>query len=183
MFERWDSSQVVMFAVGADSHQLSEFTDVFGWRSVGLIDPSSSLYSSWRVPQPLAPYPQDYIVDQDGVVRYWSDQYDAQAVIQTVDRLLATGVGERAGGPDQMQRLRLTLSPNPAAGAVRLQALGLAGGGGTVEVLDVSGAVLDRFEVGTENPFTWRPEAPAGVYYFRLVSGDDEVATPSVLVR
>ena len=93
MFERWDTSQVVMFAIGSALNQLSEFIDVFGMRFVGLID-QSGVYQDYRVPNPEAPYPQDYIVDQDGIVRYWSDQYDAQAVIQTVDRLLATGVAE-----------------------------------------------------------------------------------------
>jgi len=182
MFERYDTSQVVIFAVGSALNQLTEFVDVFGMRFVGLID-QSGVYQDYRVPNPEAPYPQDYIIDQDGIVRYWSDQYDAQAVILTVDRLLGTGVGERQGRPDRDQRPRLVLSPNPAAGAVRLQALGLAGGRGSVEVIDVSGGVLDRFEVGAGVPLVWRPEVPTGVYYFRLVSGDVEVATPSVLVR
>ena len=63
-------------------------------RYLGLIDPSSSVYNSWRVPDPTAPYPQDYIIDQQGRVAYWNDQFDPQDVIATIDRLLLSGVSE-----------------------------------------------------------------------------------------
>jgi hypothetical protein len=86
---------VAILAIGADVTQLSEFRDVFGMRFLGLIDPSSSVYNAWRVPNPTAPYPQDYIIDQQGRVAYWNDQYDPQEVIATIDRLLNSGVGER----------------------------------------------------------------------------------------
>ncbi|MBN2537465.1 hypothetical protein JXB37_04210 [candidate division WOR-3 bacterium] len=102
---------MTIFAVGANINQLSEFIDVFKMRYVGLIDPTSSLYGSWRVPQPEAPYPQDYVIDQQGVVRYWSDQFDPQAVMATIDRLLATGVREEGPPTANSQR--------PTAGIVR----------------------------------------------------------------
>ncbi len=107
-----------VFAIGADLSQLSEFRDVFGMRAVGLIDPSSSVYNSWRVPNPTAPYPQDYIIDQAGVVQYWSDQFDPWEVIRTIDRLLATGVQERP--PLRSPRRTLHASPNPARSTVVL---------------------------------------------------------------
>lgn len=94
IYERYDTSRVRIWAIGADSSQLLEFRDVFGMRFTGLIDPSSNVYRAWRVPNPTAPYPQDYIIDQEGVVRYWSDQFDPRAVIATIDRLLATGLSE-----------------------------------------------------------------------------------------
>jgi hypothetical protein len=83
-----------VLAIGADANELSEFREVFGMRFLGLIDPSSGVYNSWRVPDPTAPYPQDYIIDQQGRVAYWNDQYDPQAVIATIDRLLGSGAEE-----------------------------------------------------------------------------------------
>jgi len=72
-------------------------------RCLGLIDPSSSVYGSWRMPDPTAPYPQDYVIDQLGQVAYWNDQYDPQAVMAVIDRLLGSGVEEHPrSGTGQM---------------------------------------------------------------------------------
>jgi hypothetical protein len=181
MFDRYDTSQVVMFAIGSALNQLSEFIDVFGWRSVGLIDPSSSVYNSWRVPKPQAPYPQDYIVDQDGIIRYWSDQYDAQEVIRTIERLLATGVEEPKAGLGRRQ-LGLEVWPNPAARRISLLPAGLSGPG-LVEVCDRAGRVVDRVPVDGGTTVMWDPDLPTGTYFFRLRGPAGEAATVSVLLR
>lgn len=47
------------------------------------------VYSKYRVPNPEAPYPQDYIIDKQGRVRYWEGEYDAQKCIETIEELLA----------------------------------------------------------------------------------------------
>ena len=88
-------------------------------RFPGLLDPSSATYNRWRVPNPTAPYPQDYIVDQQGIVRYWNDAYDPQGVIQTIDRLLATSAVEEAS-PESRHREPglLRIESNPAASPV-----------------------------------------------------------------
>jgi hypothetical protein len=182
MFERWDSSRVVMFAVGADSNQLSEFIDVFGWRSVGLIDPLSSVYSSWRVPQPLAPYPQDYILDQQGRVAYWSDQYDAQEVIATIERLLATGVEEALVGPGKRRLPGLDVFPNPSTSRVMLLPSGLAEAG-VVEVCDRTGRVVGLVPVSADLPVAWDPDLAAGAYFFRLRGPGCKAVTPVVFLR
>ena len=39
--------------------------------------------------EPWAPYPLQIIVGPDGVIRYISHQYDALAVQQTIDTILA----------------------------------------------------------------------------------------------
>ena len=70
-------------------NQLQEFIQVFGQRFIGLVD-NISLYNTYRVPNPEAPYPQDYIIDQNGIVRYWSDEFDPQEIIKTIDGLLNT---------------------------------------------------------------------------------------------
>ena len=107
-------------AIGADINQLSEFRDVFGMRYVGPVDSGSAVYTTHHVPNPTAPYPQDYIIDQQGVVRYWSDQFDPKEVIATIDRLLATGVGECS--TLHASRIMPDVGQNPAKGPVRLGA-------------------------------------------------------------
>jgi hypothetical protein len=57
-------------------------------RFVGLQDVSDLVYQNYRVPDPEAPYPQDYVIDQDGIVRHWSWEYDPGEVTATIDDLL-----------------------------------------------------------------------------------------------
>ena len=127
-------------------------------RFVGLIDPTSSLYGSWRVPQPLAPYPQDYIIDQQGVVRYWSDQFDPQAVMATIDRLLATGVREE--GPPTANGSR------PTAGIVRGM-LDLRSDAVPARLLDASGRSVQTLRSGVNDVSHLSP----GVYFVSVSGG------------
>ncbi len=150
-------------------NQLSEFRDVFGMRFVGLID-DANVYQNWRVPNPTAPYPQDYVVDQQGVVQYWSDQFDPQAVIGTIDRLLASGCNE---APRASRPLALAVMPNPArAGFVTVRFDGPA----RLELTDASGRVLQpashRLPYG--QVLDLRGVAP-GVYFLRAGTGMGEV--------
>ena len=71
---------------------LMEFVNVFGNRLPGLHDPGSQQYNIYRVPNPEAPYPQDYLIDQEGRVAYWSDEYDPQELIRIIDSLLGVPV-------------------------------------------------------------------------------------------
>jgi hypothetical protein len=68
--------------------ELQEFVNIFGCRFPGLYDPGSSQYNVYRVPHPEAPYPQDYVIDQEGRVAYWSIEYEPQEIMQVIDRLL-----------------------------------------------------------------------------------------------
>ncbi|MBM3316054.1 hypothetical protein FJY71_09535 [candidate division WOR-3 bacterium] len=133
---------MTVLAIGADVTQLSEFRDVFGMRFLGLMDPSSSVYNAWRVPDPTAPYPQDYVVDQQGVVRYWNDQYDPQAVIATIDRLLASGSGEKS--EVRMVRAELKVRPSPARNTVVI----VAPAGERASVYDCGGRLVRRLSGG-----------------------------------
>lgn len=101
-----------VFAIGQNISQLDEFRDVFGMRFVGLVD-GSGVYQAYRVPNPEAPYPQDYVIDQQGVVRYWSDQFDPQEVVRVIDGLLSSGVEQEHGGRTTEDGHGLSANPNP----------------------------------------------------------------------
>ncbi len=53
-----------------------------------LMDQQESLYRAYNPPYQFAPFPLHIIVDQTGVIRYISGQYDAQAVRDIIDSLL-----------------------------------------------------------------------------------------------
>lgn len=81
---------MLIFEVGSNLFELLEFVNVFGCRFPGLVD-NVGVYGTYRVPHPEAPYPQDYVIDQEGKIAYWSVEYDPQEVIRVIDRLLEQG--------------------------------------------------------------------------------------------
>ncbi len=103
-----------------------EFIEVFGQRFVGLID-DQNVYTTYRVPYPEAPYPQDYIIDQQGIVRYWSDEYDPQEIMRVIDGLLATNIDERLEETLERSELKVVIIPNPSRGAFTLSVKGVMG--------------------------------------------------------
>ena len=137
-------------------------------RFVGLID-NAGIYSSWRVPNPEAPYPQDYVIDRDGIVRYWADQFDLQAVMAVIDRLLATGIEEPPAGPAP-RRLYLRLSPNPGRSALRVTTGGFGPDAACMEVCDGQACA-------------WNSTLPAGSYVLRLRAGPRTTAARAVVLR
>ena len=53
-----------------------------------LMDQEESLYRTYDTPPQFAPFPLQIVVDQTGVIRYMSGQYDAPAVRNIIDDLL-----------------------------------------------------------------------------------------------
>ena len=53
-----------------------------------LMDQQESVFQSYNPPHHFAPFPQQVIVDQTGVIRYISGQYDGQAVRDMIDSLI-----------------------------------------------------------------------------------------------
>jgi len=177
---------VRIFAVGENINQMSEFRDVFGMRYVGLVD-SSGVYEAYRVPNPQAPYPQDYVIDQQGIVRYWSDQFDPQEVIRVIDRLLSSGV--EASGEWRMASSGLTVSPNPFHSRTTISLRLTIDGPRGIAVFDAAGRLVRTLSVaglprlssvswdGTDESGRY---LPAGVYYAR---SRDARAVPVLLLR
>lgn len=53
-----------------------------------LMDQSESLFRAYNPPEHFAPFPLQIVVDQTGVIRYVSGQYDARSVREMIDSLL-----------------------------------------------------------------------------------------------
>lgn len=93
IYQRCLGRNVLIFEIGSSLSELQTFINVFGCRFPGLYDQGNIVYQNYRVPHPEAPYPQDYIIDQEGNVAYWSDEYDPCEIIRVIDRLIGgTGV-------------------------------------------------------------------------------------------
>ena len=171
----------MILEIGSSLAQLEEFINVFGQRFTGLVDPGSVLYQTYRVPNPAAPYPQDYVIDQNGIVRYWSDEYDPQRIIQVIDGLLeAQGTGEEQEDPVGL--LELHLSPNPAAASVTITTGGFTGGA-VVRIFTITGRLVQRIDLAEPATLGIETDLPAGVYLVNLSTADDSVSETLVVTR
>jgi hypothetical protein len=149
-------------------------------RFVGLVD-DAGVYTTWRVPNPTAPYPQDYIIDQQGVVQYWSDQFDPQAVIRTIDRLLASGLED---APSAIRHSPFSIIPNPARGSTALHwTSGPLGDSPTfLSISDVSGRILQTATCKPQLAVALDLRSlPPGVYMVKLTAGRSSVTQKLVL--
>jgi len=181
-----------MFEISAADYQLLEFIEVFGQRFVGLID-NQGVYSTYRVPRPEAPYPQDYIIDQDGIVRYWSDEFDAQKIISRIDHLLNTEVNEH--DPESHEALSLEIIPNPFS---KLTHISFEVGSRqktvvSTKIYDITGRVVRSFHSMPNSPGSWQMTwngsdntgraLAAGVYFMKFRADDYTQVEKVILLR
>jgi len=157
-------------------------------RFLGLIDPSSTVYQTYRVPNPQAPYPQDYIVDRQGIVRYWSDAYDPQAIIKTIDGLLATGAGEGRPDPRAATRLPLQVAPNPFSVRTTFRYALAKPGNVSLKVYNAAGDLIMTLvsgfaPAGNYSLLTTPNSLAKGSYFARLESGGQHLAVPITVLR
>ena len=52
------------------------------------MDQSESVYRAYEIPEYFAPFPRQIVIDQTGVIRYLSGQYDAHGVVRAIEDLL-----------------------------------------------------------------------------------------------
>ncbi|MBD3160610.1 MAG: T9SS type A sorting domain-containing protein [Candidatus Eisenbacteria bacterium] len=158
-----------------------EFAEIYGMRFIGLEDATSSAYGDYNYPNAEAPYPRDIVIDQDGIVRYWSTEYEPHKIFEKIAELLgaAASVGE---GPRDVQGSLdwEPIRPNPSGGALAIRWTSPKAGW-SLEVFDATGRLvrdLGRFGAG-EHRMDWdgRDRAgrrlPAGVYFLRLKNGSE----------
>lgn len=156
--------------------QIQEFQSIYGVRFVGLEDPGALTWTAYSLPDPEAPYPRDVVIDQQGIVRYWSTEYDPQAIREVIRSLLGTASVD----PDvPVAPDALTLEPvvpNPSTGQVQLL-WNSTTGGARLEIFDPAGRkVYSRGPLGGSGPqrLVWDGldsmgrRLPAGTYFARV---------------
>jgi hypothetical protein len=172
----------VIFELGTSLSQLNEFIDVFGQRFTGLVDPGGSVYQTYRVPNPQAPYPQDYIIDQDGYVRYWSDEYDPHQIIEIIDNLIAPqGIEDDVIGTSA-DGLGVSIVPNPAQGTVVINTSGFTGNA-CVRIYSLTGRLLREFQFDQPSALSLDTDLPSGIYLVSLEVPGNSVAVSMILLR
>ncbi len=96
---------------GSDSAEdLTAFLNAFQVTFPLLLD-ANSIIGFYRQSGAASPYPLDYVIDQDGLVAYYSTEYDPETMVAVVDDLL--GLSPSAVDIPPATGLLLQASPNP----------------------------------------------------------------------
>lgn len=148
---------------------------------------------TYRVPNPEAPYPQDFIIDQQSNIAYWSDEYDPQEIMRVIDRLLGTSVEESENPNSKSQIPKLNIIPNPTRDAVRItwQISNSKFQTFEITIYDASGAFIKEFNLNSESlnlksliwsgiDHTGQPVS-SGIYFARLTI-EGGVTTQSFII-
>jgi hypothetical protein len=181
----------------AESQAIAQtFVDNFGVTFPVVLDTQGSVYGQYR---PGAggcnsPFPLDFVVDREGIIRYWNCEYDPQALVEVIEDLLAggTGVPEPAPVP-AAERLRLVVAPNPFHPPTRLRFELAARGPALVAVHDAAGRLVRVLASGVRGAgpgeLSWDGRdddgrsLASGVYFIRLRVPGAEVSRKVNLVR
>jgi len=181
----------------AETQQVAQtFVDNFGVTFRVLLDAQGGVFNQYR-PGPGActsPFPLDFILDRDGIIRYWKCEYDPTAMRAVLEELLAGGSGVPAVEPaPPATRLRLAAAPNPFHPFTRLRYELAAGGPADLAVHDAAGRCVRVLATGMaeagRHQLLWdgrdgagRPLG-SGVYFVRLRMPGAEVSEKVSLVR
>ncbi|MBD3334588.1 MAG: T9SS type A sorting domain-containing protein [Candidatus Eisenbacteria bacterium] len=182
----------MIFEIASTMEMLESFQETYGMRFVGLEDPMGTTYSDYRVPDPEAPYPQDIIIDQNGIVRYWSWEYDPQTLIAVIDGLLETSSADDSGGSLGETRVEFPV-PNPFAGSTALRYRLQRPSQVQVRVIDSAGRIVrtllrahqsrGRHSVVWDGRDEQHRSAANGVYFFIVSTDTRNLSRRMVLLR
>lgn len=179
------------YEIVTDMNYATEFQTAFGMRFVGLEDAVQTVYNTYRVPDPQAPFPQDYIIDAAGVVRYWSDEYDPQEILAVLQSLL----GPPAGVAESPTRVEwISAAPNPFTKELRIRFLTpgfadvpllqvLRADGANVRTLVLSSGADGHRETVWDGRDARGHVLPSGAYWLRATGGPAHSSRRVILIR
>ena len=160
--------------------------------SFPILPGASTAYNLYRQPGGTSPYPLDYVIDQEGRVAYFNTEYDPEAMVATIDELLAgtTSVDD----PPRLLPLRVVARPNPFNPRTEVIFWLPHDDQVSLDIHDTRGhlvrrLVQDEFYPGGENAVLWDGAdnggraLPAGLYLARVRTGQTSVTGKLTLVR
>ncbi len=76
--------------IAEDRNLVAEYVEEIGL-TVPVILGTSQLFNQYRLRGGVSPYPVDYVIDGDRMVRYANHEYAPEIILMTIDRLLEMG--------------------------------------------------------------------------------------------
>lgn len=128
-----------------------------------LQDLGKRVYGMYNLAGGQSPYPRDFIVDSNGIIRFADTEYDPGTMITVVESLLdtqAAGIGSES--PEVPGRFSIhRVYPNPFNPSVTVEVHIPEGQGVELDVVDISGRWVDTLFSGWLAPgvhrYRWSP--------------------------
>jgi len=107
---------------------------------------NSGVYSSYNLPGSSSPYPRDFILDANGVVRLAKHEYEPGVMISLIESLLGntTGIIETETPLNPQSPVLLSIYPNPFNPDAKIRIDLKEKVQVSLSVLDVRGRVVDQ---------------------------------------
>ena len=120
----------------------------------------SAVYSLYNITGGGSPYPRDFIIDQNRIIRFADTEYDPGTMITVIESLIGEGATD---GDDEKTIVPASISisrifPNPFNSSLTISVENPHGQGVELEVYDINGRWIDSIYSG------W---LPAGPFQFR----------------
>ncbi|NQU04916.1 MAG: T9SS type A sorting domain-containing protein [Calditrichaeota bacterium] len=178
--------------VAENENHVAEYVEQIGLETPVLFV-SSQIYQQYLLRGRSSPYPLDYVIDGDGIVRYAQHEYEPELMLETIDRLLEDDDDDRIGDDNSEfsqpgEFILHPAFPNPFNSSTRLtfelvnpQIISLG-------IFDVNGTEIVDFGEGSYpggiHSLNWDASGlPAGTYIFQFKSGERSATNRLILIR
>ena len=161
--------------VGEDLETVNRYRENFDLTFPMLMDPFSEAYFDYRT-QGISPFPQDVIIDQDGVVRYIQANYQPHRIFEILEALVPTAINDNEPEVILPSELDLNIYPNPGNPETRAAFTVMETGQISIAIYSVLGEKVaelkrrgvrgDRFDLQLPSE-----NLSSGVYLVRVSNG------------
>ena len=153
----------------------------------------AGVYSAYNIPGGQSPFPRDFIIDQNGILRMTKTEYDPGTMINIIEQLLSPEVTTDEETLSKKFQLHPNY-PNPFNSATTLQFQLETASFIRLDIVDLLGSVvatLAENEYLKDGSFNFRWDAlnqngealPSGVYIARLRSGENIQIQKMILLK
>ena len=187
-----DHDEFDFYAVNVAENEghVAEYVEQIGLRTTVLLVPQD-VYQQYQLRGRSSPFPLDYIIDREGVIRYAQHEYEPELIIETIDRLL--DIGEESvddpNDPDLPQGFLLYPAyPNPFNAVTTLSYDLPEAAHVTIGIYDISGRFItslrDNRQAAGHYQVEWEAgTSPTGIYLVRMSTPGFRTIRKLVLIR
>ncbi len=193
IWQEYKNEEFMILGISNESIQrLESFIEDQGITFPVLQD-QSGVYGRYNQPGSQSPYPRDFIVDPEGILRYAATEYDPGAMIQIIESLLPTSVADTPIPEPKSASLRLhEISPIPAGREVDIVLTSFGAKQIQVKAHDMSGRLISSIYEGFlppgEHRFSWNPyesgrSTTSGMYFITATQGESSQTRRAIFIR
>jgi hypothetical protein len=184
IWQEYQDEEFICFGINFNESEetVREFADNFGLTFPLLLDPQGFTYMTYRIEYCQSPFPQDYIIDPDGLIAYKACEYFPDSMITVIEGLLdemSTDVPEPPVTDLRGPRIEF-IWPNPTGTEGRVAYILPEPSVTRVDIMDASGRRVRRLWYGRQEGgpqlVVWdglndsAQAVPAGTYFVRVAA-------------